>query len=172
MRVGGRAWRALEIRSAPRGSGRSGCPPAPLLAGVVLSVGAGRRSAAAKSRPSLHRWLWAAVAALLLHGAGAQECVDSAGDENCASYVSTVGGQLSHCESTLKDGLRVEDVCAQSCGRCGTLLEANGEPTCFASEFQAGLPFYSNCCQVVMNFPEVSGDQLVCSTGDCEVCWG
>eukprot|EP01044_Picomonas_judraskeda_P016854 COSAG03_NODE_3065_length_2252_cov_1.942406_1_plen_640_part_01 len=118
------------------------------------------------------RWL-CAVLLLRAEGASAQ-CTNSAGDDNCASYVSAVSGTLSHCETALKTGLRVEDVCAQRCGRCGTLLEANAEAACFPSEYTPRQPFFSNCCQTVLNFPEASSgaNEMDCTTADCGVCWG
>eukprot|EP01043_Picozoa_sp_COSAG02_P009477 COSAG02_NODE_322_length_24779_cov_14.118233_1_plen_814_part_10 len=120
-----------------------------------------------------HHWLVAPLLGVFqAEVARAQACANAAGDDNCASYVSTVDGQLSHCESVLKTGLRVEDVCAQSCGRCGTLPEADSEPACFSSSYQAGTPFFANCCQVALNFPEASGAGLACASGDCTVCWG
>lgn len=118
----------------------------------------------------------AAAAALLLAASPASPqdvapgCFNSAGDANCATLVSAVGGELSHCTQTLKAGLRVEDVCARSCGRCGVLPEEGAEAACFASEFQPGQPYFANCCGVPLNF--AGGTPLGCSTGDCTVCWG
>ena len=69
----------------------------------------------------------ALLALQLLRGAQAQDCINAAGDDACATYV---GG---NCHAVLAGTLTVGDVCEKACGRCGTLLEADAEATCFAS---------------------------------------
>lgn len=114
------------------------------------------------------RLLLAAAAAALAPPRAAAQCVNTAGDANCATYTGGAlvsGGTLSHCEHGLKTGLVVADVCAKACGRCGTLLEADGDASCFTSTYTVGQPFFANCCQVALNLP--AGSPLACTTADC-----
>ena len=108
-----------------------------------------------------------ALLAAALLGLAAAQCENAAGDANCATYTGALGGSLVHCESELKPGLTVADVCAKA---CGTLLEADADGSCFSATYTAGQPFFANCCQVALNFP--AGSPLACGTADCTTCWG
>ena len=73
----------------------------------------------------------ALLALQLLRGAQSQ-CINSAGDANCATYVGR------NCDAVLAGTLTVGDVCEKACGRCGTLLEADAKASCFACVDSSG----------------------------------
>ena len=120
-------------------------------------------------QPPAASWRLSLAATLATSFLGrASSCVNSAGDDLCQTYVAgPLGGQPSHCERVLTAdgaGLRVADVCQKACGRCGTLLEADAETSCFAGNRE---PF-GTCCATEANF--ISGTR--CTTSACTDCWG
>ena len=99
----------------------------------------------------------ALLALQLLRGAQSQACINAAGDDACATYV---GG---NCHAVLAGTLTVGDVCEKACGRCGTLLEAGSEATCW------GTTTFADCCTVAAARPASDGS---CTTAECAACWG